>query len=116
MNDSDTIDPVPSVPFWFRNLASTDSVPCDPGEVGDAFDQNTGIRRVLVLNLDRQRDRWSQFEHEATCQIVRGGGRLIDLCERVRAVDGLATPVGSFHRSELDGTYSLEDFYFVDPQ
>jgi hypothetical protein len=34
----------------------------------------------------------------------------------VAAVDKPALPVGSFSPHEIDGTDSLEDFFFVDPQ
>ena len=82
----------------------------------EAFDHDSSVGPILVLNLERQVERWKLFQSEARRHQLRNGGSLLDRCERVTAVDGLTAPVGSFLPSEIDAIYSLEDFYFVDPQ
>jgi beta-glucanase (GH16 family)/GR25 family glycosyltransferase involved in LPS biosynthesis len=116
MNDSGGNDQASTVPFWFHRSRPTPAQSREVDEPCDAFDPDSGISRVLVLNLDRQPERWDLFQAEARHHGLRDGGSLLDRCERVAAVDGLAAPVGSYSSSEIDGTYSLEDFYFVDPQ
>jgi GR25 family glycosyltransferase involved in LPS biosynthesis len=105
-----------TVRFWFHHgqppLAGSSVVP----KPFEAFDHDSSVGPILVLNLERQVERWKLFQSEARRHQLRNGGSLLDRCERVTAVDGLTAPVGSFLPSEIDAIYSLEDFYFVDPQ
>lgn len=75
---------------------------------------NDRIEAVYIINLDRQIARWEIVKVEAHRQILERGGRLLDLCQRVPAVDGKLLDM-----SEVEGSvslkYPLDAQYFVDP-
>jgi GR25 family glycosyltransferase involved in LPS biosynthesis len=86
------------------------------GPTARTFGRDASLARVFVLNLDRQAERWKKFQREAARQRLSNGQTLIDICERVSAVDGQSTPLGFYSPRRIDSSYSLDDFYFVDPQ
>src|ERR1035438_10300358 len=106
MNDSEESGQASSVPSWFHNSPRTLGPSMDVDETREAFDRDRGIDLILVLNLDRQADRWTLFQSGAMRHRLRDGGTLIERCERVSAVDGLAAPIGAYLPSEIEGTYS----------
>lgn len=74
-----------------------------------------GVPLVLVLNLDRQPARWQRLCDHLS-QVHSGeGGTLRDAAERVPAVDGMSIPLDQFSR-DISRSYTLEDFFAVDPQ
>ena len=72
------------------------------------------IESVYIINLDRQQSRWENFEREARRQVVEGGGRLLDFCHRVSAVDGKLLDTSEANGS-VGATYPLDAQYYVDP-
>jgi GR25 family glycosyltransferase involved in LPS biosynthesis len=115
MNDYDSIDPHHSS-FQPDAFNAMDDEFCRLDDICTVLGESAEISRVLVINLDRQRQRWDEFQNGVQAIQVQEGKRLASLIERIKAIDGLATPVCSYVASEITRAYSLEDFYFVDPQ
>jgi GR25 family glycosyltransferase involved in LPS biosynthesis len=112
MNELDADPTVGQIPYWFRT-ERLDSLAALRSEL--TFDRAHGIAKALVLNLDRQPARWDRFVEMVEHVRLGHGSSLRDLCERVSAVDGLTTPLGEFS-ADVARTYTLADFYSVDPQ
>ena len=94
-----------TVRFWFHHgqppLAGSSVVP----KPFEAFDHDSSVGPILVLNLERQVERWKLFQSEARRHQLRNGGSLLDRCERVTAVDGLTAPsVPSFRARSTPST------------
>jgi hypothetical protein len=53
--------------------------------VGSSKDK---IEAIYIINLDRQNNRWKQFEKEAQIQKVKKNKNLLDFCYRISAIDG----------------------------
>jgi GR25 family glycosyltransferase involved in LPS biosynthesis len=115
MNDPDSIG-LNQASFGPNALLPTAEEFSRQDDLCTVLGESAEISRVLVINLDRQRQRWDEFQKIVRLIPVQGGKHLADLVERSAAIDGLATPVRSYVTSEISRRYSLEDFYFVDPQ
>jgi len=89
-----------------------------PKMVNQAFGHsadNKLIDTLLVINLDRQPDRWRQITNEARLQKVAGGGSLADYCYRVSAIDGKQLNTKSIPAQLVDSKFNIKDQYYVDP-
>ena len=75
---------------------------------------NDRIEAAYIINLDRQSDRWKQFEKEAKYQKVEGSRSLFEFCYRVSAIDGKILKLADFS-TKVEKSYNLEDQYYVDP-
>jgi GR25 family glycosyltransferase involved in LPS biosynthesis len=73
------------------------------------------INVVYVINLDRQINRWIQLKKEAQFQKLNNNKTLLDLCNRISAIDGKDIDISYFDSNEIKKTYQLTDQYYVDP-
>jgi GR25 family glycosyltransferase involved in LPS biosynthesis len=73
------------------------------------------IEVVYVINLDRQIERWKQFEKEAQIQKAYFNKTLLDFSCRISAVDGKKIDLENIETMEINRIYNLIDQYYVDP-
>jgi len=76
---------------------------------------NNEINSVFIINLDRQSERWEQYQKEARFQKVIGNKTLLDYSIRTSAIDGKNLDLETLDLKKISKTYNLNDQYFVDP-
>jgi len=77
--------------------------------------QPNQINNVYIINLDRQEKRWKDFESEAKSLVLDSNKTLIEVCNRVPAIDGRNIDLDTFISNSIKPNYELTDQYFVDP-
>jgi len=82
-------------------------------KVFGSSDDNIGVS--YIINLDRQVNKWVQFQKEAEFQKVKGNKNLLDYCHRISAVDGKEINLKEFTSYHIAKSYNLRDQYYVDP-
>lgn len=92
-----------------------------PGQKCHTFSvPNTGkghrIEKVYVINLDRERGRWSNMERELRHILDSGGVEILSLTERHVAVDAKGFSEDPLKDADIDPIYTLGDQLFVEPQ
>lgn len=75
-----------------------------------------GIEKIYVINLDRERGRWSGMINELRHVLDSSGADIFGLTERYSAVDATAGEDQIPQSEDVDPTYSLRDQLFVEPQ
>jgi GR25 family glycosyltransferase involved in LPS biosynthesis len=78
--------------------------------------EQPGIGRIYVINLDRQPDRWAEMERELRHVVNASGTELADLTVRLSAVDAEDIAEVPPDRVDVDPFYTLQDQLFVEPQ
>ena len=73
------------------------------------------IDSIYIINLDRQKKRWKQFQKEASYQKSKGNKRLIDYSERITAIDGKKSSENELLNENINSNYNINDQYYVDP-
>lgn len=73
------------------------------------------IGATYIINLDRQKNRWEQFQREAKFQKIKGNKNLFDFCKRISAIDGKELDLKNFMSHQIEKSYPLSDQYYVDP-
>ncbi len=74
------------------------------------------IQKIYVINLDRQRDRWSRMQRELKRILESSGRDLLALTERYSAVDGKSFLEDPIVDADVDVFYTLEDQLLIEPQ
>jgi GR25 family glycosyltransferase involved in LPS biosynthesis len=74
------------------------------------------IEHIYVINLDRHPDRWAEIKSELRHALDWNGIELLNLAERVAAVDSTQFLQEPQKDSYLDPLYTLGDQLFVEPQ
>jgi GR25 family glycosyltransferase involved in LPS biosynthesis len=75
-----------------------------------------GIGPIFVINLDRQKDRWTDMVRELGNILDASGKPLSERVVRRSACDAQADPSGFVDGAEVDPFYTLGDQLFVEPQ
>jgi GR25 family glycosyltransferase involved in LPS biosynthesis len=70
------------------------------------------INKVLIINLDRQKERWKLIQEELKNISINNNKTLLNITERFPAIDAVNQ---SINTSKVNLTYNLKDQYFVDP-
>ena len=83
------------------------------GDTKDDYMQNIG--EIVVINLDRQIQRWIQMKRELACLTDQEDRPLIERTKRFSAVDAKYDITNSC-RSDLTFSYTLGDQLLVEPQ
>src|SRR5437763_9278567 len=76
----------------------------------------SGIGPIFVINLDRQKDRWTDMVRELGCILDSSGKPLWERVVRRSACDAQADPSELVDGAEIDPLYTLGDQLFVEPQ
>lgn len=74
------------------------------------------IERIYVINLNRQRARWTEMEHELRYVLDWTGVALWNLTEKYAAVDATHFLQDPGNDADINPTYTLGDQLFVEPQ
>jgi GR25 family glycosyltransferase involved in LPS biosynthesis len=74
------------------------------------------IEHIYVINLNRQRARWTAMERELKHMSDRAGVELWNLTERYAAVDAAQFSQEPLKDADVDPIYTLGDQLFVEPQ
>ncbi len=98
--------------FFFKRLRRRLGIRREIKVFGSSVDE---IGAIYIINLDRQINRWKQFQKEAKSQILRGNKNLFDYCHRISAVDGKELNLKNFASNQIENSYNLKDQYYVDP-
>jgi GR25 family glycosyltransferase involved in LPS biosynthesis len=77
---------------------------------------NQHIKRVYVINLDRAPKRWLKMKQELSRILNFSGTKLLDLTERLIAVDALEFIEDPIPDDKVVPFYTLSDQLFVEPQ
>lgn len=84
---------------------------------GQASDgPGSGIRRIFVINLDRQASRWKDLLRELDHILDASREPLSGRATRFSACDAQVDPTRFPDYSEVDGFYTLGDQLYVEPQ
>lgn len=73
------------------------------------------IESVYIINLDRQPERWRQFNREAKSVKIKGNKTLLEYCHRISAIDAKNLIIDQVNENNVGKSYSLNDQYCVDP-
>ncbi|MDA3778929.1 MAG: hypothetical protein PF487_01650 [Bacteroidales bacterium] len=73
------------------------------------------IGAIYIINLDRQSERWKQYQKEARLQKVKENKTLLDYSTRISAVDGKKLDLENLDSYQIIKSYNLKDQYYVDP-
>jgi len=79
-------------------------------------DKYPGVEKIYVINLDRERGRWSNVKQELRHILDSSGASLLSLTERYAAVDAKAFSREPPKDADIDPVYTLGDQLFVEPQ
>jgi len=74
------------------------------------------IERIIVINLNRQRTRWTEMERELRHVLDCTGVALWNLTERYAAVDAAHFSHDSIIDADINPIYTLGDQLYVEPQ
>lgn len=74
------------------------------------------IEKIYVINLDRAPSRWSKMEQELNHILDSSGAELLNLTERIVAVDAYEFTEEPTKDDKVDPFYTLGDQLFVEPQ
>lgn len=83
---------------------------------GEEVNLGLGIRKIYVINLDREPGRWANVKQELRQIRDRAGSELLSLTTRHVAVDAKAFAIDPNKDDEVDPHYTLGDQLFVEPQ
>lgn len=72
----------------------------------------SGINRIFVINLDRQKERWQLIQKELNRIEVKNNKNLLSFTERFSAIDAENHTINT---NNIRTSYKLEDQYLVDP-
>jgi GR25 family glycosyltransferase involved in LPS biosynthesis len=75
-----------------------------------------GIGPIFVINLDRQKNRWTDMVRELGCILDASGKPLSERVVRRSACDAQADPSEFVDGAQVDPFYTLGDQLFVEPQ
>ena len=75
-----------------------------------------GLKKIYVINLDREPGRWSKMEQELSHILDSSGADLLSLTERHVAIDANAFSEEPPKDADIDPFYTLGDQLFVEPQ
>ena len=78
--------------------------------------QQSGIGPILVINLDRQPQRWANALRELSRILDASGKPLSDRALRYTACDGQSDAEQLVHGDDIEPFYTLGDQLFVEPQ
>ncbi|RZJ46345.1 MAG: glycosyl hydrolase family protein, partial [Chryseobacterium sp.] len=73
------------------------------------------IDSVYVINLDRQKDRWSRISTELGREPILGDFTLFDLTHKVSAIDGKKLTFNKIQAEQINPEFNLREQYTVDP-
>lgn len=79
-------------------------------------EEGPGIEKIYVINLDRERGRWSNMQQELNHISDSSGNSLLSLTERYTAIDANTFLREPPKDSDIDPYYTLGDQLFVEPQ
>ena len=74
------------------------------------------ISKVYVINLDRERGRWSKIQQELGHTLEASGRKILSLTERYSAIDANAFREDPTEDTEVIPFYTLSDQLYVEPQ
>lgn len=74
------------------------------------------ISMIYVINLDRESGRWAKMKQELKNILDSTGTEIMELTERLSAVDARQFSEDPVKDAEIDPFYTLEDQLFVEPQ
>jgi GR25 family glycosyltransferase involved in LPS biosynthesis len=77
---------------------------------------NLQIEKIYVINLDRATSRWSKMKQELKNILDTSGIELLNLTERIVAVDANNFIEEPTKDAQIDPIYTLSDQLFVEPQ
>lgn len=78
--------------------------------------QQSGIGPIIVINLDRQADRWADVLRELACILDATGKPLTERVVRYSACDAQSDAQHFFDGNDVVQFYTLGDQLFVEPQ
>jgi GR25 family glycosyltransferase involved in LPS biosynthesis len=84
--------------------------------LGNRRAQQSGIGPIVVINLDRQANRWSDMMRELDCILDASGKPLSDRVIRYSACDAQVDHLEFLDGADVDPLYTLGDQLFVEPQ
>ncbi len=84
--------------------------------VSPADSQKSGIGPIIVINLDRQPNRWADVFRELACILDAEGRPLSDRVIRYSACDAQSDSSQFIHEDHIVEFYTLADQLFVEPQ
>lgn len=76
----------------------------------------SAIDKIYVINLDREKARWSKMKHELKYILDSSGTEILKLTERYSAIDAKQFSHEREKDAEIDPYYTLGDQLFVEPQ
>ncbi|GAB1266558.1 family 16 glycosylhydrolase [Aurantivibrio infirmus] len=100
--------------FWLALLRRFPKQRCKA--FGEKSDETSRIEKVIVINLDRAPKRWSKLQLEIQRIIDTSGESLLNITERLDAVDAQGFLSDPSKDCDIDPFYTLEDQLFVEPQ
>ena len=83
---------------------------------GELDDQQSGIGRIFVINLDRETSRWKNVVRELDWIVDASGKPLSARAIRFSACDARVEPTHFRDSSDVDRFYTLGDQLYVEPQ
>ncbi|MBI2994137.1 MAG: family 16 glycosylhydrolase [Gammaproteobacteria bacterium] len=101
--------------FWLTIRRLLPKQKCRAFGVQDT-EEGPRIEKVYVINLDREPGRWSKMEQELRRILDSSGAELLNLTERLPAIDANAFSEEPPKDADIDPFYTLEDQLFVEPQ
>lgn len=75
-----------------------------------------GIGQIYVINLDRERGRWTAITRELAHVLDASGQSLVGRVKRFAAIDARELSKNGYSEAEICGQYTLADQLFVEPQ
>lgn len=103
---------IQKIVFFFKRLIRRLGTRNEVKVFGSSEDE---IGTVYIINLDRQKNKWEQFQKEAKFQKIKGNKVLYDFCYRISAIDGKKIGLKEFTSNQIASSYNLSEQYYVDP-